>query len=182
MKPCRKNRKALAWLAANALAEPQACPLHEHLKGCEGCAIYYRQMCQVSEGLLAGAVEPAIDTPGSFHSRTVHALRSLENARQRNWLEEFMPLSGWGVAAVTLAVLLGIAALVFVRASHQPIAARPQSLATGRAKIDLAPTISNYQMIANQSVEDLDELLTRQANLRRAAAPSYTASSVAAVN
>ncbi|HEV2211041.1 MAG TPA: hypothetical protein VG167_19890 [Verrucomicrobiae bacterium] len=152
------------------------------MKGCQGCASYYRQMCQVSDGLLAAANEPAIDAPVALHSRMVQALRSLENARQRNWLEEFMPWSRCGVAVVTLAVLLGIVTLVFVTSSHPSITARPPTPAAGHAKTDLAPTISNYQMIANQSVEDLDELLTRQANLRRASAPSYTASSVAAVN
>jgi hypothetical protein len=41
---------------------------------------------------------------------------------------------------------------------------------------DLAPTIANYQMVANQSLEQLFELLTRQGNKRLPPAPVYTVS------
>ena len=43
-------------------------------------------------------------------------------------------------------------------------------------KRDLPPTIANYQMIANQSLEKLDELLNRQANRKLSPTRIYTAS------
>ena len=49
------------------------------------------------------------------------------------------------------------------------------------AKRDLAPTISNYQMIANHSLEKLDEVLTTEGNRNPPPAPVYTVSSFAHV-
>jgi hypothetical protein len=51
-----------------------------------------------------------------------------------------------------------------------------QAALTPSAKKDLEPTISNYQMVANRSLEELDELLTRQGNRNPTPTPLYTAS------
>jgi hypothetical protein len=46
------------------------------------------------------------------------------------------------------------------------------------AKRNLPPTISNYQMIANRSLETLDEHLTSEGNRNPPPAPVYTVSSI----
>jgi hypothetical protein len=49
---------------------------------------------------------------------------------------------------------------------------------TPKAQSDPDPTISNYQMVANRSLEKLDELLTRQGNRNPSPSPIYTASTL----
>jgi hypothetical protein len=43
-------------------------------------------------------------------------------------------------------------------------------------KSDLPPTIANYQRIATRSLDDFDELLTRQSERNPPPTPNYTAS------
>ena len=43
----------------------------------------------------------------------------------------------------------------------------------------LAPTVANYEMMANQPLEKLDELLTKQGSRNLPPAPIYTASTLA---
>ena len=52
-----------------------------------------------------------------------------------------------------------------------------QVVSVSSSESDLAPTIANYQMIANQSLEKLSELLTRQGNKPLPPTPVYTISS-----
>ena len=51
-----------------------------------------------------------------------------------------------------------------------------------RIQGDLAPTIANYQMVANRSLEQFDDLLTRQGNRNPPSLPVYTASTFVAAN
>jgi hypothetical protein len=46
----------------------------------------------------------------------------------------------------------------------------------------MSPTLSNYQMVANHSLEALDELLTRQGNRNLPPVPVYTASILGLAN
>jgi hypothetical protein len=47
---------------------------------------------------------------------------------------------------------------------------------------DLSPTVANYQMVANRSLDKLDDLLTRQGNRNTTPASIYTASDFARAN
>jgi hypothetical protein len=51
-----------------------------------------------------------------------------------------------------------------------------QTVSVSDADNDLAPTIANYQRVANQSLDKLDVLLTRQGNRPLPSMPIYTAS------
>jgi len=80
------------------------------------------------------------------------------------------------------AVAVAIAATFFL--AWPPTVSPPERAGVQRAtaplaETDLPPTIANYQMVASQSPEKLDELLTRQANRPRSPAPIYTASAFA---
>jgi hypothetical protein len=54
--------------------------------------------------------------------------------------------------------------------------ASTQTALVSDADDDLAPTIANYQRVANQSLDKLDALLTRQGNRPLPPMPIYTAS------
>src|SRR5205814_435338 len=70
------------------------------------------------------------------------------------------------------------ALLLFVRRPEvrSPASAGGQAVLTPKASSDLDPTISNYHIIANRSLENLDEILTKQGNRNSAPLPIYTAS------
>jgi hypothetical protein len=56
--------------------------------------------------------------------------------------------------------------------------ASTQTVSVSDADDDLAPTIANYQRVANQSLDKLDALLTRQGNRALPSMPIYTASTL----
>ena len=57
MKPCRKYRKQVVWLAAAALADGEARALRAHLETCAGCRAYLAEISHVTERLAAaGAI------------------------------------------------------------------------------------------------------------------------------
>jgi hypothetical protein len=96
------------------------------------------------------------------------------------WLRGSIP--NWRVALPVIAVL-AIAVLAMVASRHHPassVSAPPavQAVSVSGSESDLSPTIANYQMVANQSLEKLSELLTRQGNKSLPPAPIYTASSL----
>jgi hypothetical protein len=66
--------------------------------------------------------------------------------------------------------------------AHLPATTGAQAVLTPAANQNLEPTLSNYQMVANRSLEELDELLTRQGNRNPPPIPLYTASTLPRVN
>ena len=86
--------------------------------------------------------------------------------------------------------LLGATALVIALLSvlwRQPGLSRPtpggaQAVLPAGPNNELSPTIANYQRIANRSLDELDDLLTRQDTRRPSPTPSYTASMFAAAS
>lgn len=185
MKPCSRNREIIAGLALDALDTLQERRIRAHLRTCEGCRGYLAEISNVTENLAAAQTQPDIQTSASFHQRVVAALRAEESGSA--WQTLVAPLRGtllnWRVALPLIgATVVMIGALsIFVWPPVGP-PSRPtdaQAVLTPTARNDLEPTISNYQMVANQSLEKLDELLTRQANRNPSPAPIYTASSLA---
>ncbi|HUR44717.1 MAG TPA: hypothetical protein VMZ27_02490, partial [Candidatus Saccharimonadales bacterium] len=125
-----------------------------------------------------------IQTSGAFHQRLMGALRTEE--REPAWRIIVRHLQGsltnWRtglpVAAVTIVVLFAL-----VLHERQSVIPTPQPATVRNApKSDPDPTISNYQMMANHSLEQLDDLLTRQGNHNLPSGPIYTASGLAQVN
>jgi hypothetical protein len=96
------------------------------------------------------------------------------------WLRGWM--LNWRVA-VPATVLLVLALLALVVLRHPQARSR---LAPSAARVvpasgsgrDLAPTLANYQMMANQSLEKFSELLTRQGNQNLPPVAAFTASSL----
>ncbi|MHB8520288.1 MAG: anti-sigma factor family protein [Limisphaerales bacterium] len=182
MKPCSSNRKLIAWLAIDALDARRERVLRAHLETCDGCRRYLEQVSNVTERLIAAQSDPDVRASDSFHQRVVDALRAESSASV--WETVAAPLRAsrlnWRAALTVIgatAVLIAAVSL-FIR---RPGVAWPPStgvqlrLAQG-TKREPDPTISNYQAVANQSLEKLDELLTRQGNRNPSSSPVYTAS------
>ena len=188
MKPCSKNRKLLAWLALGELDARRAGELHEHIQGCEGCRRYLAEVSTVTQSLASAETHPDIQASKSFHQRLVGRLRAEQPASLWETVAGLLATArlNWRVALP----VFGAAALVIATLSilvRQPAVPPPapiivQAVSTPAPKSDLAPTIANYERVANRSLDELDDLLTRQANRNPAPAPIYTASMFALAN
>jgi hypothetical protein len=180
MKPCSRNRKQIAWLALDALDAGKTAALREHLGHCEGCRRYWEEISNVTERVSAAAPDSALEPSVSFHRRVVNKLPAvgpgsvLENLAA--WLRG--PMLNGRVALPAIAVLV-IALVALIAPRHPPAFSPPappmvqMGSVTGSGS-DLAPTVANYQVIANQSLKKLDELLTRQGNKPLPPAPVYS--------
>ena len=180
MKPCSKNRKLLAWLALDELDARRAGELRAHIQTCDGCRRYLEEISTVTERLAAAEVRPNIQASESFHQRLAGRLEQPASLWECLIAQFAATRLNWRVALPTL----GIAALVIATLSilvRQPAVSPPapigvQAVLPPAPKGDLSPTIANYQQVANRSLDELDDLLTRQANRNPPPAPIYTAS------
>lgn len=188
MKPCSKNRKLIAWLALNALDTRKAAALRDHLALCEGCRRYSEEISSVTERLASAKPDSNLEASEFFHLRVAEKLQAVESSSvQENlaaWLRGSM--LNWRVALPAIAVLV-IALFALVAPRHHPALSlrTPPTVPVVSASSsgsDLAPTIANYQMVANQSLEKLSELLTRQGNKSLPPAAVYTISSFEPAN
>jgi hypothetical protein len=184
MKPCSRNRKLITWLALGAREAEKAAALRDHLVHCEGCRRYWEEMSNVTASLAAAEPDANIQATEVFHRSVAEKLRIVESSsfieNLAAWLRGSM--LNWRVALPVIAVLV-IAAVALIAPRKNPTVSAPapsaaQVVATYSSGSDLAPTIANYEMVANQSFEKFDELLTKQGNRRLPPAPVYTASSL----
>jgi hypothetical protein len=182
MKPCRTNRKLIAWLTLDVLEDAQQRKLRAHLETCSGCRSYLAELSAVSQAIKAADATAHNQGLESFHRRVLGALRAQESGA--NW--PALPLQrllNWRVA---LPAFCGIALLVFAlsnffpRPGHYFLPGTTAQFVTPvqDRRIDLPPTLSTYELVANQSLEKLDELLSRQASRNPPPAPNYRASSL----
>ena len=186
MKPCSKNRKLIAWLALDALDARAAAALREHLALCEGCRRYAEEISNVTDGLAAAAPDSDLEASVSFHRG---AAKKLQAAKANSVMENLAAwfrgsMLTWRVALPAIAVL--VIALCVAPRRHPALSptAPPtvQVVPASSSESGSAPTIANYQAMANQSLEEFSELLTTQGNKRLPPAPVYTASSFALAN
>ena len=188
MKPCSKNRQLIAGLALDALDDRQQRDLRAHLETCEACRSYLNDLSAVTTRLAATEVRTDIQTSESFHQNVLGALRG-EQRRSRwgTFLAKFSEsLMNWRVPlpvlGATAAVLAMLALLARRPDAPAPVSTGSQARLAPGMKIDLEPTISNYQIVANQSLEKLDELLTIQGNRNPSPTRIYTASALSRGN
>lgn len=184
MKPCKRNRKLIAWLVLDALEATKAAALRDHLGACEGCRRYWEETSKVAKALASAQPASELEASERFHHRVAEKLQAVEPISVLDevaaWLHGLK--LAWRVALPAIAVLaIMVLAVVVVRhhpASSLPARPAPQVESARGAESDLAPTLGNYQMVANQSLEKLSELLTRQGNKPLPPAPVYTSSSL----
>ena len=182
MKPCRTNRKEIAWLALDALEVPRARKLRAHVETCAGCRRHLEEISTVARKLQAVESGADIQAHEAFHRRLLSALKA--EATAWNWPA---PLAQWRlnwrvalpVSAGAGLLLLALATLLNRPTVSPPAVPNAQSVPPAVIrKADPLPTLSNYEMVANQSLEKLDELLSRQAERNPPPAPIYRASSL----
>ena len=184
MKPCLRRRKLIAWLVLGALDAGKAAALRDHLAVCEGCRRYWEEISHVTEILASAQPDSKLEASELFHHKVAAKLLAVEASPVLEDLTAWLrgSIVSWRVALPAVAVL-AIAVLAMVAPRHHPassVSAPPvaQAASASGSESDLAPTIANYQMVANQSLEKLSELLTRQGNKSLPPAPIYTASSL----
>jgi anti-sigma factor RsiW len=182
MKPCSRNRKLLAWLALDELDARRAAALRAHIQTCDGCRRYLEQISSVTQRLAAAELTPDIQASESFRQRLAGRLRAEQSgslwvtvaaqfaAARLNWR---VALPVIGAAALVIAML---SVLVRQPAVTPPTPISVQAVRPPTPETDLSPTIANYQRAANRSLDELDDLLTRQANRNLSPVPIYTAS------
>jgi hypothetical protein len=186
MKPCLRNRKRIALLALDALDARKAVALRGHLALCEDCRRYWEEISTVTKNLAASEPRSNLEASSFFH----HAMsEKLQAAQSSSVLEN---LAGWSRGltlnwrvALPAATALVIGLLIIVAMRHDSAPGRPASRmdqAASNSGGDPAPTIANYRIIAGQSLQKLDELLTRQGNKPLPPAPIYTASGLVLAN
>jgi anti-sigma factor RsiW len=182
MKPCLQNRKQITWLALGELDVAAEKTLRQHLAGCDGCRRYFEEISGVTKKLAAAEPDSSIQAPDFFHLRLTEKLRAAESGSVWEnavaWLARMTP--GWRLALPGMAVLLLAVFVVVTRRQPSTDAVTPPSavqvVTTLNSESDLAPTMGNYQMIAGQSLDKLDEVLTKEGNASLSPAPVYTAS------
>jgi len=183
MKPCSRNRKLIACLVLDELDARKAAALREHFALCEGCRRYWQEISNVAEGLASAAPDSSLEASEFFHHRVAEKLQAADSSSMLEnltaWLRGAKP--NWRAALPAIAVL-AIAYFATVAPRNHSNLPPPAPLATqiesaSGSESDLAPTLANYQKIANQSLEKLSDLLTKQGNKSLPPAPVYTASS-----
>jgi hypothetical protein len=190
MKPCSKNRKLIAWLALDTLNTRKAAALRAHLALCEGCRSYWEEISNTTDGLAAAQPDSNLEASEFFHHRVAQKLYTVESSSVLENLVACLRGSMLNprVALPAMAVLvIGLFAMAALR--HHPALSVPAPRAvqlvtasSSGSELALEPTIANYQMIANQSLDKLSELLTRQGNKSLPPAPVYTTLSLELAN
>lgn len=188
MKPCASNRKFIVWQTLNALDAQQTRQLRAHLETCEGCRRYLAEISNVTEGLETVEMNPDIQTSESFHRSVAHKLRAAKPDSFGEILAAYIQSGtlNWRVAVPVVAALAFIGVLLATWPQPQKVAAHrpaaPSVILASGSDNDPAPTIANYQRIADQSLEKFDALLTRQSKRALPVLPSYTASTLSLAN
>ena len=184
---CQKQ-KTHCLAGAGRVDIRQARALREHIATCEGCRRYLAEISKVTKRLAAAEANPEVQTSERFHRKVVGGLRT---AKPDSLLEILAAgfhgaWLNWRTALPVAAALMVIGlALVIPRRPPKVASPPPASIqfaSVPDADSELAPTIANYQRVADQSLDRLDALLTRQGNQTLQAMPVYTASTRPRVN
>ncbi|HMD53916.1 MAG TPA: hypothetical protein VKJ65_05150, partial [Phycisphaerae bacterium] len=124
---------------------------------------------------------PSSDT---FHRQVMIRIKAEASASALETVVDSLraTFSNWRVALPIAAGLVALLAVGIGLRPHSAINVRPPSPVVARqvavAPVDLAPTIANYQQVANQSLEKLDDLLVREGKQTGGPAQVCTASTM----
>ena len=182
MKTCPQNRKLIALLAIDAIEDREARILRSHLDSCDNCQRYFEELSLVARNLAAAEV-PSED-PGSsaFHERLVRRLEAEESQSLWKRMVERLRFIGGDWRSATAVIGASAAAIVMLLFISKPRKDLVSHIAPPTAPLAAAPapsatfpsTLAGYELVANRSLDQLDEILTEQANRNPAPAPVYT--------
>jgi anti-sigma-K factor RskA len=175
MKPCKRNAESIAELAMGSLATEAADQLREHLRNCAGCREYFAQISQVTKTLSDTSVRTDIESSPVFHRTLLSRITAQRERPTRTSWQMLVP--NWRIAFPALAVVAVLAAVLFRppgpktrQIAQNPIVAQPKVMN------DLNPSVANYQKVANQSLDRLDDLIAKQSREHGPSVPLYRAS------
>jgi len=160
----------------DALEASASARLNRHLRNCEGCDQYRREISTVRHRIAS--IE-TLEAPASRQSVSrlpqIKKLTSDTRAlRGLNWR--------FALSAVC-AIMLGI--LIFSALMRRPAALSvtpPSNFVTSQnPSTDLLPTLGNYRAVANESLDELDDLLARQGKRPVPPPPGFSGVSLALV-
>lgn len=173
MKPCRENRKLISLLVSGCLDARDAAGLHAHLATCQECRRYLEKTSRTRDRLVSTRATEDISASELLHRRIMSRLRAQPSEPPWSRGVEALVRScfGWRVALPLALVLLAVIWTVAVRTSKPS----PPS-ASALVDDSLAPTLANYQMVADGSLDRLDQLITMQSQQNPPPAVVYTAS------
>jgi anti-sigma factor RsiW len=186
MKPCSKNRKLIAWLVLDSLDTEDAVALRRHLEDCEGCRCYQQELSSVAKALKGADLKTDVQATAAFHREVSARITPGEPTSVRAAVQELLRATflNWRVA-LPVAGAFALVILAWQLSSQRPDVPQRRSSSPALATAiqfdrDLLPTISNYRIVANHSLEQLDQLLNDQARRRLPPVPLYTASTLTA--
>ncbi len=183
MKPCWKNRKLLAWLAADALDPASARALRAHLETCPGCRAYLQELAEIAGRLATNALTSDVTVAAAFHQKLLARLRTETSASVSDRLRRgIRPLCiDWRIAvpALGIAIIIVTGLLLLWRGPHASPSRPSAPILAARPGSALPPTLAIYQVAANRSLEQFDQLIMREGDRRLPPAPLYTASGLA---
>lgn len=176
MKPCSDKRKLIALLALDELDARETQELKSHLQSCEGCRNYLEEISTVKEKLAVVECTSEIETSEAFHRNLVSRLRKEESAAGWGIASIFGGLLSWRVALPVAAVCVVL--IIGLQVQRQAPGVRPQPPTPNQIVsapddiADVAPSIGNYQIAADESLQTFDELLNREAKMSLAPVPA----------
>lgn len=180
MKRCRTYRKLIVWLASGDLDENKRRSLDAHLVDCRACRSYWKEINGLAGLLAAGESDSSLTASPAFHQNLLNVIKA-EKPRPvtmipSSWRNVFR--LGWMPAAAAAIALLLLTAWNTSWKTER--LTPPDADSTSRIDANNAtpaePTLVNYQMAVRTSLDQLNELLNRQADKSPPGAPVYTAS------
>ncbi|HZQ47602.1 MAG TPA: zf-HC2 domain-containing protein [Verrucomicrobiae bacterium] len=187
MKACTSNHKSLSLLAINALEPRQAEELQAHVATCPECRRYLQEMSNVAGKLtLATVAASEIEATEGFHQKLARRIEAEGRpgiwAAARAFLRSGVP--DWRVAAPVVGVVVVVIAVLIALGPHQGRQIVPRVIGPMVSKVesakDLTPSFGSYRMLADRSLEALDQELTKEAEDEGSpGAPIYTTLSMA---
>lgn len=177
-RPCRKYKKSIVLLVMGALGPAQMEPIHRHLEGCLRCSSYRAEISRTAEKVQA---------IGSFSTGRILAESKKDHGRKKSfripWIDQSFSIKPRAAIAFGLLAFIMVMAMTLGRHQLPSRASSNREPAAGSsAPVDLAPTFANYRAIANESLDELDDLLARQARRPLPRSPKLGAADLALVS
>jgi hypothetical protein len=179
MKPCAKNKRPIAWLAAGLLDGNETEALRQHFERCPGCQAYWRSLSGLSEQLVQGSELPRAELPAAFHERVAQKIRGREKGRTVCHAPILRMFREWRLAALSAVVLLGVGILLWRHDPSDTRRGRPVQMTTIHSA-PAPPTLAAYRRAAEISLENLDALLAKEVTRNASVSETFTVSSLLA--
>ena len=180
---CSNKRHRIIALAANTLDPDQKRALQVHLRTCAECRRFLEEISAITENLRAVEIRSDLQASESFHRKLAARLRTEHT--EPFWISAWsdfraLLMSNPRTALASGMALVGALGILLFR----PTVPQANDLSpiaiyqVRKLQPEVAPSVSNYQVVANHSFELLDELLTAQGTKTSPSPPIYTASTL----